>query len=52
MRPESTSWQLHNVSVSLSGLQEAQVAGFAQEIADRQGGLIQPPNVIELLFKR
>lgn len=29
--------QLHNVSVSLSGLQEAQVAGFAQEIADRQG---------------
>lgn len=29
--------QLHNLSVSLSGLQEAQVAGFAQEIADRQG---------------
>ncbi|MCM1139025.1 MAG: AAA family ATPase [Muribaculum sp.] len=29
--------QLHNVSVSLSGLQEAQVAGYAQEIADRQG---------------
>lgn len=29
--------QLHNVSVSLSGLQEAQVAGYANEIADRQG---------------
>ena len=29
--------QLHNVSVSLSGPQEALVAGYAQEIADRQG---------------
>lgn len=28
---------LHNVSVSLSGPQEAVVAGYAQEIADRQG---------------
>lgn len=28
---------LHNVSVSLSGPQEAIVAGYAQEIADRQG---------------
>lgn len=29
--------QLHNMSVSLSGTQEAAVAGYAQEIADRQG---------------
>ncbi len=28
---------LHNLSVSLSGPQEAVVAGYAQEIADRQG---------------
>ena len=29
--------QLHNMSVSMSGTQEAAVASYAQEIADRQG---------------
>lgn len=29
--------QLHNMSVSMSGTQEAAVANYAQEIADRQG---------------
>lgn len=35
--PANNIEALHNLSVQLSGMREAEVAGYAQEIADRQG---------------
>lgn len=39
--PHNQIEQLHNLSVSLSGPQEAAVAGYAQEIADRQALVVR-----------